>query len=168
MPIMPKTTKTMAPVSTSGRTAGFPQPVFTQGLNPKVAERRALDAVGGVGAVRKGWAQAPEDPQGAPTSTFLTRHIEEAFGGPVRAGAEQAPRRCHTHAPVKGGLVGLSKVQLPVEARKARKARRSQERQGKSSHLKALVEHRTDLASPQHRDLVRQRGAWDWGFGNLF
>lgn len=46
MPMMPKTTKTMAPVSTSGRTAGFPQPVFTQGLKPKVAERRALGAAG--------------------------------------------------------------------------------------------------------------------------
>lgn len=42
MPMMPKTTKTMAPVSTRGRTAGFPQPVFTQGLKPKVAEIRAL------------------------------------------------------------------------------------------------------------------------------
>lgn len=51
MPIMPKTTKTMAPVSTSGRTAGFPQPVFTQGLKPKVAERRALGPAGGVTVV---------------------------------------------------------------------------------------------------------------------
>lgn len=47
MPTMPKTTKTMAPVSTSGRTAGFPQPVFTQGLKPKVAEMRALGTAGG-------------------------------------------------------------------------------------------------------------------------
>lgn len=51
MPTMPKTTKTMAPVSTSGRTAGFPQPVFTQGLKPKVAERRALGPAGGVTVV---------------------------------------------------------------------------------------------------------------------
>lgn len=49
-------------------------------------------------------------------STFVARHIEEAFGGPVRAGAEQAPRWCHTQAPVERGLVRLSEVQLPVEA----------------------------------------------------
>lgn len=47
IPMMPNTTKTMAPVSTSGRTAGFPQPVFTQGLKPKVAEMRALGTAGG-------------------------------------------------------------------------------------------------------------------------
>lgn len=46
MPMIPNTTKTMAPVSTSGRTAGFPQPVFTQGLKPKVAEMRALGTAG--------------------------------------------------------------------------------------------------------------------------
>lgn len=46
MPMIPKTTKTMAPVSTSGRTAGFPQPVFTQGLKPKVAEMWALGTAG--------------------------------------------------------------------------------------------------------------------------
>lgn len=43
----------MAPVSTSGRTAGFPQPVFMQGLNPDVADSFALGA-----AVKhriKGW-----------------------------------------------------------------------------------------------------------------
>lgn len=34
----------MAPVSTSGRTAGFPQPVFMQGLNPDVADSFALGA----------------------------------------------------------------------------------------------------------------------------
>jgi len=41
---MPKTTNTMAPVSTSGLTAGFPQPMFMQGLNPEVAESLALGA----------------------------------------------------------------------------------------------------------------------------
>lgn len=42
IPRIPKTTNTMAPVSTSGRTAGFPQPVFMQGLNPEVADSFAL------------------------------------------------------------------------------------------------------------------------------
>lgn len=62
MPIIPKTTKTMAPVSTSGRTAGFPQPVFTQGLKPKVAERWALGTAEGVTSVWEGGAQPPEAP----------------------------------------------------------------------------------------------------------
>lgn len=44
IPRIPKTTNTMAPVSTSGRTAGFPQPVFMQGLNPEVADSFALGA----------------------------------------------------------------------------------------------------------------------------
>lgn len=61
MPTMPKTTKTMAPVSTSGRTAGFPQPVFTQGLKPKVAERRALGPAGAVTVVLWG-APTPRPP----------------------------------------------------------------------------------------------------------
>lgn len=43
-PLIPNTTNTMAPVSTSGRTAGFPQPVFMQGLNPEVADSFALGA----------------------------------------------------------------------------------------------------------------------------
>lgn len=46
--------------------------------------------------------------------TFLAGHVEEAFGWPVRAGAEQAAGGCRAHAPVEGGLVGLGKVQLPV------------------------------------------------------
>lgn len=71
---------------------------------------------------RRGWAQASEAPLDTPRlpgcapSTSVTRHIEEAFGGPVRAGAEQASRWRHTQAPVEGGLVRLSEVQLPVEA----------------------------------------------------
>lgn len=122
---MPNTTKTMAPVSTSGRTAGFPQPVFTQGLKPKVAEMRALGTAGTGRGVRANTECGPRllrlpltlaHPQECAPSTFVTRHIEEAFGGPIRAGAEQAPRRCHTQAPVEGGLMRLSKVQLPVEA----------------------------------------------------
>lgn len=44
-PLIPNTTNTMAPVSTSGRTAGFPQPVFMHGLNPDVADSFALGAV---------------------------------------------------------------------------------------------------------------------------
>lgn len=117
MPIMPKTTKTMAPVSTSGRTAGFPQPVFTQGLKPKVAERRALGTAEGVTSVWEGGAQPPEAPLQPPACTFLTGHIEEAFGRAVGAGAKQAARRGCTHTPVERGLVGLSKVHFPVEAK---------------------------------------------------
>lgn len=52
-PLIPNTTNTMAPVSTSGRTAGFPQPVFMQGLNPEVADSFALGAA--VKYRRKGW-----------------------------------------------------------------------------------------------------------------
>lgn len=66
MPIMPKTTKTMAPVSTSGRTAGFPQPVFTQGLKPKVADRRDLGTAEGVTSVGEGEAQTPAAPPQPP------------------------------------------------------------------------------------------------------
>lgn len=117
MPTMPKTTKTMAPVSTSGRTAGFPQPVFTQGLKPKVAERRALGPAGESQLYRRR-AQPPRPHCGLPTSTFLTGHIEEAFGGPVGAGAEQAAGRRRAHAPVERRPVVLCKVQLPVEARR--------------------------------------------------
>ena len=72
MPTMPKTTKTMAPVSTSGRTAGFPQPVFTQGLKPKVAERRALGPAGGVaGAVEV----VPSPPTPHPQSLLLPPRV---------------------------------------------------------------------------------------------
>lgn len=118
MPMMPKTTKTMAPVSTSGRTAGFPQPVFTQGLKPKVAERRALGTAEGVTTVQEGGAGPPQAPRQPPRArTFLTGHVEEAFGRAVGAGAEQAARRRGAHTPVERGLVGLSKVHFPVEAK---------------------------------------------------
>lgn len=58
-PLIPNTTNTMAPVSTSGLTAGFPQPVFMQGLNPDVADSFALGAAvkhrikGGLGLMAK-------------------------------------------------------------------------------------------------------------------
>lgn len=120
MPVMPKTTKTMAPVSTSGRTAGFPQPVFTQGLKPKVAEKRALGTAEGVTSVQAGRAPPPEAPLQPPPCTFLTGHIEEAFGRSVKAGAEQAAGRCHAHTPMERGLVRLGKVEFPVEAKEAR------------------------------------------------
>lgn len=46
-PRIPKTTNTMAPVSTRGRTAGFPQLAFPQGLKPEVADSRALGKLQG-------------------------------------------------------------------------------------------------------------------------
>lgn len=119
MPTMPKTTKTMAPVSTSGRTAGFPQPVFTQGLKPKVADRRALGPAGESPLQWRWLAPSPPAPLPPPQCTFLAGHVEEAFGGPVGAGAEQAAGRGGAHAPVEGRLVGLREVQLPVGAREA-------------------------------------------------
>ena len=139
MPMMPKTTKTMAPVSTSGRTAGFPQPVFMQGLKPKVAERRALGAAEGGTAIQKGQAQPPEAPQ-QPPCTYLARWARRrTLWSAHRAGAEQAARRCHTHTPVERGLVGLGKIQLPVEAKeagtedgRARRARRGWEGEAKA------------------------------------
>lgn len=73
----------------------------------------------GVRAVREGAAQLLRSPPVCPCRTFLTRHEEEAFGRPIRAGAEQAARGCHAHAPVEGGLVRLGEVQLPVEAMEA-------------------------------------------------
>lgn len=69
MPTMPKTTKTMAPVSTSGRTAGFPQPVFTQGLKPKVADRRALGPAGESQSYRRR-AQPPGPSEASPRVPF--------------------------------------------------------------------------------------------------
>lgn len=120
MPTMPKTTKTMAPVSTSGRTAGFPQPAFTQGLKPKVAERRALGPAKRVIAVLEAGSSPPRPHCGFPACTFFTGHIEEAFGRPIGAGTEQAAGRSSTDAPVERWLVGLCKVQFPVEAREAR------------------------------------------------
>lgn len=110
--------------------------------------------------------------QGRAPSTFVTRHIEEAFGGPIRAGAEQAPRWRHTQAPVEGGLVGLSKVQLPVEAGRPSQ-RRWDEEHGLGSPGKVRGgETQRSLQGPGrvsfppaqgHR--VPGAGGWGWGWG---
>lgn len=60
---------------------------------------------------------ASRGPHSLPACTFLTGHIEEAFGRAVGARAEQAARRRRAHAPVERRLVGLSKVHFPAEAK---------------------------------------------------
>lgn len=60
---------------------------------------------------------ASRGPTSLPACTFLTGHIEEAFGRAVGAGAEQAAGRRGAHAPVERRLVGLSKVHFPAEAK---------------------------------------------------
>lgn len=46
--------------------------------------------------------------------TFLTGHVEEAFRGPIWAGAEQAARGRHAHSPMERWLVRLCEIQLPA------------------------------------------------------
>lgn len=60
---------------------------------------------------------ASRGPTSLPACTFLTGHVEEAFGRAVGAGAEQAAGRRRAHAPVERRLVGLSKVHFPAEAK---------------------------------------------------
>lgn len=59
--------------------------------------------------------QSQAGPRQPRTLTSLTRHVQEAFVGPVRAGAEKAPRGGHAHPAVVRGLVRLGKVQLPAK-----------------------------------------------------
>ena len=88
---------------------------------------------------RKARPSLPRPHSSLPAHTFLAGHVEEPFGRPIGAGAEQAARRCHTHTPVERGLVGLGKIQLPVEAKeagtedgRARRARRGWEGEAKA------------------------------------
>ena len=88
---------------------------------------------------RKARPSLPRPHSSLPAHTFLAGHVEEPFGRPIGAGAEQAAGRCHTHTPVERGLVGLGKIQLPVEAKeagtedgRARRARRGWEGEAKA------------------------------------
>lgn len=171
MPTMPKTTKTMAPVSTSGRTAGFPQPVFTQGLKPKVAEGRALGAVEGVTAVWEGGAQPPKAPP-RPPRVYLSRwarrrSLWSAHRGWSRAGSQEGP---HTHARGKGACgTGQSTVSCGGkggEARtEARKARSSGGGEAQAAVRRGWKSAGDGLGLPQHRDLILGSAL---GFGHLF
>lgn len=95
---------------------GLPAAGVHAGVEAESGREAGPGACGGSHSCTVGGAdpQAPRPRGGLPARTFLTRHVEEAFGRPVRAGAEQAAGRGRAHAPVEGWLVRLREVQFPV------------------------------------------------------